>query len=144
MANPLTPIGVAPPAAPAGGVAAQVPVPLREPRPAAAVPPAESQDTFLSQGQATLAPQAAKNAQSGQSPLQQAAEEVKAYLAAQPSQVQYEKDEDLDQIVIKLLNPATKEVIRQIPSEEIVALAKKLRQLSQAQDAKGVLLDEQG
>ena len=41
---------------------------------------------------------------------------------------QFSTDEDLGRLVVKIINADTKELIRQIPSEEALALSKKMQE----------------
>jgi flagellar protein FlaG len=74
--------------------------------------------------------------------LDQAAESFRAYLKNLPSDLQFRKDEQTGIVVFKLVNPVTKEVIRQYPPEEVLAIARQLRQFSQRKDQPGILLDQ--
>jgi flagellar protein FlaG len=44
----------------------------------------------------------------------------------------------------KVVDAKTRKVIRQVPSEEVLAMAHKLRELAHAMGASGVLVDQQG
>lgn len=44
----------------------------------------------------------------------------------------------------EVVDAKTRKVIRQVPSEEVLAMARKLRELAHALDASGVLVDQQG
>lgn len=74
--------------------------------------------------------------------LDQAAESFRAYLKNLPSDLQFQKDEQTGYVVFKVVNPVTKEVIRQYPPEEVLAIARHLRQFSQRKDQTGILLDQ--
>lgn len=76
--------------------------------------------------------------------LGEAAEEIQAFLEATQSDLQFSIDKDTGGVVFKIINASTREVIRQVPSEEVLAMARKLRQLSHASEASGVLMDEKG
>lgn len=69
--------------------------------------------------------------------IEQAASRVSEVLRGRTSRVEINIDPDLHQAVIKIFNGESGEVIRQIPSEELVELAKYLDQ------AKGLLVSEQ-
>lgn len=43
--------------------------------------------------------------------------------------VRFEKNDDLQQLVVKIVNQETDEVVRQIPPEELINLSKHLREL---------------
>jgi len=74
--------------------------------------------------------------------LDQAAESFRAYLKNLPSDLQFQKDEQTGYVVFKVVNPVTKEVIRQYPPEEVLAIARHLRQFAQRKDQPGILLDQ--
>ncbi|MEF8794242.1 flagellar protein FlaG [Thiohalorhabdus sp.] len=54
----------------------------------------------------------------------------------------FEIDEELDRPIVRVRNPETEEVIRQIPPEEMLAVARQLREEHNA-EPQGVLLDVQ-
>lgn len=74
--------------------------------------------------------------------LDQAAESFRTYLKNLPSDLQFQKDEQTGYVVFKVVNPVTKEVIRQYPPEEVLAIARHLRQFAQRKDQPGILLDQ--
>ncbi len=74
--------------------------------------------------------------------LEEAAKTFREYLKNLPSDLAFSKDEASGYVVFKLVNPVTKEVIRQYPPDEVLELARRLRQLSQKKDQPGILLDQ--
>ena len=68
--------------------------------------------------------------------LEQAAARVKEALRGTTSQLEFEIDPDLDKVVIKIYNKESGEIIRQIPSQELLDLAKHLN------EPKGFLIHE--
>ncbi|MDE3032554.1 MAG: flagellar protein FlaG [Acidobacteriota bacterium] len=76
--------------------------------------------------------------------LQAAAQDVQKYLAKAPSELQFDVDKSTGRFLFKVINPVTKEVIYQVPSEEVLAMARKLRELDQSKGATGVLVDKEG
>lgn len=77
--------------------------------------------------------------------LEEAARTLRDYLEDLPSDLQFKEDRITGQLYFKVVNPATQEVIRQVPSEEILAMARKLRALEAGgKNAPGVLLDQRG
>lgn len=68
--------------------------------------------------------------------VEQAAARVKEVLRGTTSRLEFEIDPDLNKVVIKILNGDSGEVIRQIPSQELLDLAKHL------DGPKGVLVRE--
>ena len=57
------------------------------------------------------------------------------------NRLEFAIDEDSGQTIIKVLDPETKEVIRQLPSQEVLALAASLEQLNADDVITGLLLD---
>lgn len=53
-------------------------------------------------------------------------------------------DKETGSSVFKIVDAKTREVIRQVPSEEVLAMARKLLELSGASDAAGILMDKEG
>jgi flagellar protein FlaG len=68
--------------------------------------------------------------------VEQAAARVKEILRGTTSRLEIEIDPDLHRAVIKILNGESGEIIRQIPSQELLDLAKHL------DDPKGLLIRE--
>jgi len=56
----------------------------------------------------------------------EAVREINASLLSRSVGLQFEMDEDTDKIIVKVVDRASGEVIRQIPSEEVVRIAKVL------------------
>ncbi|KLN52255.1 flagellar protein FlaG [Variovorax paradoxus] len=56
----------------------------------------------------------------------QAVKEVNASLQSRSVGLQFEMDEDTDKLIVKVVDRESGEVIRQIPSEEVVRIAKVL------------------
>ncbi len=67
----------------------------------------------------------------------QAVREVNASLESRSVGLQFEMDEDTDRIIVKVVDRESGEVIRQIPTEEVVRIAKVLGK------APGLLVSEQ-
>lgn len=74
--------------------------------------------------------------------LEKSVKEFRDFLKNLPSDLKINMDEESGQIVFKLVNPVTKEVIRQFPPEEIVEMARKLRTLFNQQKQSGIFLDK--
>lgn len=68
----------------------------------------------------------------------------KDYLEQSQSDLMFQVDESSGRTYFKILDATTKEVIRQVPSEEVLAMARKLRELATPKGAKGVLVDKEG
>lgn len=139
MASSITPSATtAPPPAPAGGGAASSAAAIARQEVAAsgkAAPPAV-------QVVAREAPR-----QSAQE-LAQATRDISDYIQTVSRSLQIAVDSDLGSTIITVIDKATDEVVRQIPSEEVVALARFLSQ-QQAElggsdlPVKGLLMDSE-
>ncbi len=73
----------------------------------------------------------------GLTQVQQALDEVRDAISPVAQNLQFSIDDDTGKTLIKVVDASTDEVIRQIPSEEIVAIAKALDKLQ------GVLIKQQ-
>ena len=78
---------------------------------------------------AVAAAAAAKPAPPGDAEVQRAIAEVNKYLKQSANSVQFSIDEDSGKTVVKIVDPETDTVIRQIPSEQAVAISKDLAKL---------------
>ncbi|MBK9220073.1 MAG: flagellar protein FlaG [Uliginosibacterium sp.] len=91
--------------------------------------PADTESAGLKPVAEEAAPVAAA-AQAGKPPSQeqidQAMKEVKQALPFQARDLQFSIDNETGRTVIKIVDPATKEVIRQMPSEELLAITRAL------------------
>ncbi|MDP1830862.1 MAG: flagellar protein FlaG [Geothrix sp.] len=76
--------------------------------------------------------------------LDSAIREFKGYLQQAQSDLVFQVDESSGRTYFKIVDAATKEVIRQVPSEEILAMARKLREMATPKAAAGVLVDREG
>jgi len=74
--------------------------------------------------------------------LDEAAKAFREFLKNLPSDLQFQKDEETGYVVFKVVNPVTKEVIRQYPPDEVLAIARHLRQFEQRKNQSGILLDQ--
>lgn len=72
----------------------------------------------------------------GMAQIEQAVDEVREALAPVAQNLLFSIDEDTGRTVVKVVDKTTDEVIRQIPSEEILAISKALDKLQ------GVLLQQ--
>ena len=70
--------------------------------------------------------------------VQAVAEDLKQRLN---TQLEFEIDDELDRPIVRVTNPETDEVIRQIPPEAMLALSRQLQEAGD-QDVGGMLLDE--
>lgn len=92
--------------------------------------------------------------------VREAAQEIEAFLkktdtplelqqeskapSASYSDLAFQVDKDTGIAFFKVIDASTRKVIRQVPSEEVLAMARKLRELSGQADASGVLMNEEG
>lgn len=73
--------------------------------------------------------------------LEDATKTLKEYLKNLPSDLQFTKDEETGTVMFKIINPLTKEVIREFPPEEVVEMTKRLRKMGQHSQKSGILFD---
>lgn len=76
--------------------------------------------------------------------LAQAAERVQDYFTQANEKVTFNLDPGSGDTYVKFVNAETKQVILQIPPEEVLAMARKLQQVSESKGASGVLVDQEG
>jgi flagellar protein FlaG len=69
--------------------------------------------------------------------LQQAIQQVQAAVQAHASSIQFSLDKDTGETIVKVVDTQTNEVIRQIPSKEMIAIAQSIDQQLQ-----GILLKQ--
>ena len=58
------------------------------------------------------------------------ASQINDFLKSSSSSLQFAVDDDTDKIVVRIVDSQTNEVIRQMPSEEMIAISKSLDQMS--------------
>lgn len=102
-----------------------------KPRPAK---PADSPSARVSDG---------PSASNGLSP-EAAVGELEAYFQQASSDLVFKVEKDTGRTYFKVIDARTNEVILQVPSEEILAMARKLRELANPKGASGVLVDKEG
>lgn len=68
--------------------------------------------------------------------VQAAVEQMKDYAQVMSRQLQFDVDEDSGRTVVRVLDKDSGDVIRQIPSEEVLALARHMKELMEAENAK--------
>lgn len=56
--------------------------------------------------------------------IKQAVQQIQSYLNDSQRQLQFQVDADSGRTIVRVINPETKEVIRQIPGEEVLKLAR--------------------
>lgn len=87
-------------------------------------PRVESRQGLPAEGQSV--PLAAATAQAHATEVGNAVKSINAYIQNLRRDLQFTVDEGTDQIVVRVIDSETQEVIRQIPSEEVLALARSL------------------
>ncbi len=53
-------------------------------------------------------------------------------------------DNSTGQYYFKIIDSVTHEIIRQVPSEEVLTMARRLQELTDSKGARGVLVDAEG
>lgn len=119
----ISPTGV-PPVASAGGQVSA----LRADQPAGKAPLAVPVSTLAAAKPASETADAATRTTSP-TDIRNAVEKVKEFVSPVASDIQFSIDEDTGTTVVKIIDRTTDEVIRQIPSEEMLDIAKALDRL---------------
>jgi flagellar protein FlaG len=73
-----------------------------------------------------------------------AVEHVNAHLQQSGTDLKMQLDKATGRTVYKIVNPNTGEVVLQVPSEEMLAMARNLRAMDNKKGASGVLVDKEG
>lgn len=131
MADQVNPTGGLVTGLPQMLLAVKAQSPPESPRPAKA---AESQANKPSD---RLAGPSAKVAESDLNAINQ-------YLEQTNSNLKFKVDDGTGITFFQIVNASTGEVIRQVPTEEILTMARKLRELSKHESSPGVLVDQEG
>ena len=76
--------------------------------------------------------------------LESAAKDVQEYLDQAPTDIKFMVDQDTGTQYFKIINPITKEVILQVPPDEILTMARKLRALGKKHGSSGVRVSREG
>lgn len=105
-------------------------------------PPAASANSPAAAKPANSAPPKAASKPTADE-LQAATKKLQEYF--QPDQkVSLNVDHDSGESVVKVVDVKSKQLILQIPSKEVLAMARKLREAADPQSASGVLVDREG
>ena len=124
MVTPIT-TGVTPAAGPV--LLAGIERPVAQPDPAVKV--TQSNGTEMG-GNSTQSEQAAKNTVTDPAnPFEDALNKVNESMQAWDTGIRFEIDEDTESMVVKLVNNETGDVIRQVPSEAMLKVAKMIIQM---------------
>ena len=77
--------------------------------------------------------------------IQEAADQLGSFLNVISSDLNITVDRDVNKTVVKVINRESDEVIRQIPSEEVLALMRRMSEIANqaAGDTSGMLLSDQ-
>ena len=75
-----------------------------------------------------------------------AAEQLNSHLQQTNSKLQFQVDKDTGRTIYKVVNPSSGQVLLQVPSEEVLAMARNLRAMAMEKEtgASGVLMDKEG
>lgn len=76
--------------------------------------------------------------------LEEMARELTRITQRMDVDLSFSVDHDLNKVVVTVTRSNSSEVVLQIPSEEVLALARRLREMEQRGDAKGALLGMTG
>jgi len=68
--------------------------------------------------------------------MQAAVEQMKDYAQVMSRQLQFDVDEDSGKTVVRVVDKDSGDIIRQIPSDEVLALARHMKELMEAENAK--------
>ncbi|GAA5181597.1 hypothetical protein GCM10025771_28880 [Niveibacterium umoris] len=105
--------------------------------------PSESVKAANAESAAQAASQTqAEQKQPDRQAVERALQEVKKAVDPMARNLQFSIDEDTGRTVVRVVDTATKEVIRQIPSEEVLAIAKALDNMDGEKKASGVFLKQ--
>jgi len=67
---------------------------------------------------------------------------LKEYLNNLPSEFEFKFDKEAGRQIMKVVNPVTREVVKQYPPEELLTLAKRLRDMDGNSKENGFLIDD--
>lgn len=73
-----------------------------------------------------------------------AMEQVNDHLQSTGSELKFQVDHATGHTVFKLVDPNSGKVLIQVPSEEMLALARNLRAIEKQKDASGIIVDKEG
>jgi flagellar protein FlaG len=132
MVDQVNPMGSLAPGLPLTLLVAAKPQPVPEkPRPAKPVDP---QPEGLESRDLDPSPEAVDGA----------AKAFQAFFDQSNAALSFQVDESSGRFYFKVVDANTQEVIRQVPSEEVLAMARKLRELTDLKGASGALVDKEG
>jgi len=73
-----------------------------------------------------------------------AMDKLNNYLEKANSEIQFQVDKSTGRTVFQIINQSSGAVVMQVPSEEILAMARNLQALDKSQEASGVLVNKEG
>jgi hypothetical protein len=88
-------------------------------------------------------PDASFLAGSGETPVA-ALQQLNGHLQQTGSELKFQLDQATGRTVFKVVNPKDGTVVIQVPSEEMLALARNVRSMEKEKSAAGILLDKNG
>ena len=100
--------------------------PARQPPPGATGSATEIAQNNATSSLTQAAVQDPKKPQESRNELEKAVKDVSEFVKTANNSLQFSIDDDLGVTVVKVIDTGTKEVIRQIPSEEMLSIAKAL------------------
>jgi flagellar protein FlaG len=71
-------------------------------------------------------------------------EQLNSHLQQTNSQLQFQLDKETGRTIYKIVSPSNGQVLLQVPSEEVLAMARNLRTMEKQKGAFGVLVDKEG
>jgi len=112
------------------GLPARISQPPSQPSPpqsvgATGAPATSDTDEARATGQET-----STSAVSQEQAVQESVDKLNEFISPYVTSLQFSVDKDLGKVVVKIMDNETKEVIKQIPSKEILALTKALSKVS--------------
>ena len=78
-----------------------------------------------------------------QAEVVQALSDISQYMQSQTRELQFQLDENISGSIITVLDPETREIVRQIPTEEVIDVARYIAE-NRPDPLKGLLLDGNG
>jgi uncharacterized FlaG/YvyC family protein len=73
---------------------------------------------------------------------QKAVESFMSYVDKLPGEMKFMVDADTNRQVFKIVNPVTKEVVKQFPPDEFLTMIKRLKELGTPSEDNGIFFDE--
>ena len=73
-----------------------------------------------------------------------AVEQLNRHFQQTGTELKFQVDRESGRTLFKIISEKSREVLLQVPSEEVLAMARKLRDVAERLDAAGVLVDKEG